>query len=428
MTKVKSISEIKKEMIIEIPSELIEENINKRLFSIGKKAKIKGFRPGKIPSNVVKQHYGNEARQEALSDLIQKSYSEAIAEKEFRPVGQPLIEPIENKKDNNFLYKAIFETLPAIKLKGLDSIKIEKPSVDITDKDINEMMGKLQKQKRTWSKSDKKSLKGNQVIIDFKGMLDGELIKGGEGKDVPVVLGEGQMLPDFEKGLLGVKANQEKSFVVKFPKDYHSSELAGKKVNFEAVIKSVDSETLPELDDKLAEEFGVTEGGIEKLKADVTANMHREVEQRIAQDIKEQVMNSLLSSNNIEIPDVMHQNEIENMQKESMRQMNITDEDKKPPAENFTEMAAKRVRLGLLLSKIIEEKSITVDTDKVRKHVETMCAGYDNPSEIINQYMSNPQFVTQVEPIVLEEQAIELLAQDAKEKKKKVSFSKYMNN
>jgi trigger factor len=156
--------------------------------------------------------------------------------------------------------------------------------------------------------------------------------------------------------------------------------------------------------------------------------MHREVEQRIAQDIKEQVMNSLLSSNNIEIPDVMHQNEIENMQKESMRQMNITDEDKKPPAENFTEMAAKRVRLGLLLSKIIEEKSITVDTDKVRKHVETMCAGYDNPSEIINQYMSNPQFVTQVEPIVLEEQAIELLAQDAKEKKKKVSFSKYMNN
>ena len=428
MTKVKSISEIKKEMIIEIPSELIEENINKRLFSIGKKAKIKGFRPGKIPSNVVKQHYGNEARQEALSDLIQKSYSEAIAEKEFRPVGQPLIEPIENKKNNNFLYKAIFEILPAIKLKGLDSIKIEKPSVDITDKDINEMMGKLQKQKRTGSKSDKKSLEGKQVIIDFKGMLDGELIKGGEGKDVPVVLGEGQMLPDFEKGLLGVKANQEKSFVVKFPKDYHSSELAGKKVNFEAVIKSVDSETLPELDDKLAEEFGVTEGGIEKLKADVTANMHREVEQRIAQDIKEQVMNSLLSSNNIEIPDVMHQNEIKNMQKESMRQMNITDEDKKPPAENFTEMAAKRVRLGLLLSKIIEEKSITVDADKVREHVETMCAGYENPSEIINQYMNNPQFVSQVEPIVLEEQAIELLTNDAKEKKKKVSFSRYMNN
>ncbi len=428
MATVKSISEIKKEMIIEIPSELIEESVGKRLFSIGKKAKIKGFRPGKIPANVVKQHYGNEARQEALSELIQKSYSDALIEKEFRPVGQPIIEPVENNENNNFLYKANFEILPVIELTGLDKIKIEKPSVDITDKDIDEMMGKLQKQKRTWLKSDKKSKEGDQVIIDFKGMLDGELIKGGEGKDVPIVLGEGQMLPDFEKALLGVKANQEKTFIVKFPKDYHSNELAGKKVNFEALVKSVDRETLPELNDKLAEEFGITEGGIEKLKADVTANMQREVEQRIAQDIKEQVMNNLLSSNKIEIPDVMHQNEIENMQKESMRQMNITDEDKKPPAENFTEMAAKRVRLGLLLSKIIEDKSITVDKDKVRKHIENMCAGYENPSEIINQYMGNPEFVSQIEPIVLEEQAIELLTNDAKEIKKKISFSEYMNN
>ena len=408
MVNVKSISELKKEMTIEISSELIEEGINKRLIVIGRKAKIKGFRPGKIPSNVVRQHYGAEVRQETLSDLIQKSYTEAISEKKLRPVGQPIIEPKENKESNNFLYTAIFEVLPDITLKGLDKIKLEKPEVDISDKDLNGMMEKLRKQKRTWSKIDKKSSEGDQVTIDFKGLLNGDLIQGGEGTNVPVILGEGQMLPDFEKALYGLKLGDKKLFKVKFPKDYHSEELSGKKVDFEASVKNVEEAVLPSLDDKLAEEFGIKEGGIDKLKSDVKENMHREVDQRVAQDIKEQVMNNLLESNKIEIPEVMHNNEISNMQKESMRQMGIKDGEELPPAENYTEVAARRVRLGLLLSQFIEDNSLSVDSKKVRERIEEMCAGYENPSAMIEQYMGNPQFISQIEPIVIEEQAIML--------------------
>lgn len=427
MTDVKSISEVKKEMIIEISSELIEENINKRLFSIGKKAKIKGFRPGKIPANIVKQHYGAEARQETLSELIQQSYSEAMAENKFRPVGSPQIEPQENKNNSNFIYKATFEILPEIKLKGLDGIKIDKPEVDITDKDLDQMMEKLRKQKRTWSETAKKSNDGDQITIDFIGSLDGEVIQGGEGKNVPIVLGEGQMLPDFEKALYGLKSGDSKKFNVKFPKDYHSLELAGKKINFDVSVNLIEKPILPELNDKLAEEFGVKEGGMDKLRSDVKDNMLREVNQRVTQDLKEQVMNSLIKANNIEIPEVMHENEIANMQKESMRQMGIKEDGEIPPADNFTELAAKRVKLGLLLSQFIEDNSLSVDSKKVRERVEEMCAGYEDQKAMIEQYMSNPQFTSQIEPIVIEEQAIALIAENAKEKIIKISFTKYMD-
>lgn len=427
MTDVKSISEVKKEMIIEIPSEIIEEKVLQRLKIIGRKAKIKGFRPGKIPANVIKQHYGAEANQETLSELIQHSYSEAITENKFRPVGSPQIEPQENKNNNNFIYKATFEVLPVIKLKGLDGLKVDKPEVDITDKDLDLMMEKLRKQKRTWSEIIRKSTKDDQITIDFKGSLDGEVIQGGEGKNVPVVLGEGQMLPDFEKALLGLKSNETKSFNVKFPKDYHSEELAGKKINFEVSVNLVEEPVLPELNDELAKEFGVKEGGMDKLKSDVKDNMLREVNQRVTQDLKEQIMNSLIKANNIEIPDVMHKNEIANMQKESMRQMGIKEDGEVPPAENFTELATKRVKLGLLLSQFIEDNSLTVDSNKIRERVEEMCAGYEDPSTMIDQYMNNPQFISQIEPIVIEEQAIALIAGKAKEKIKKINFTKYMD-
>ena len=427
MSNVKSDGGLKKEITIQIPSDLINEGVEKRLIAIGRKAKIKGFRPGKIPSNVVKQHYGAEAHQETVSELIQKSYVEAIKENKLRPAGSPTIIPKDNK-DNNLSYTASFEVFPDIKLKGLDKIIVKKPDVIITDQDLEDMLLKLRKQKRSWRQVDKKSIKGYQVNIDFKGTLNGELIKGGEGSSVPVVLGEGQMLPDFEKALYGLKAGEEKSFKVKFPKKYHSQELAGKKVDFVSTVNYVEVEVLPELNEDFVKGFGIKDGDLDKLKRDVKRNMEREVNQRITQDVKEQVMSSLIKANKILIPDVMKENEILNMQKESMRQMGIEDESKKPPAEDFTEMAEKRVRLGLLLSQVIEDNSLTVDSMRVQNRVEEMCAGYEDPSTMIEQYLSNKQFLTQIQTIVLEEQAIDLLAEKGKEKVNKVSFNDYMNS
>ncbi len=426
MKRDESTNEIEKSVVIEIERDSLDEKIEAKLISIGKKAKIKGFRPGKIPKSVLRKYHGSEAYQDAISDLIQHGYADAIKGSNHNPISPPSIHPIESK-DNKLRFEATFETLPNIELKDLDKISIIRPDVQITSEDMDNMLEKLRKQKRTWRKINTKSVEGNQININFVGKLNGEKFNGGEGKDVNVVLGENQMIPDFEKALFGLKSDDMKSFKVKFPKDYHSDELSGKKVNFDLTVNYLEEEILPDLDKEFVKEFGVDDGNIETLKEDVARNMKRELSNKINQDIKNQVMQGLLEKNDIPVPTSMKDNEIKNMQKESMRQMNKKDEKDMPPAENFTDMAEKRVKLGLLISKYIEDKALKVDQKKVQKHIEDMFSGYQEPEKLIEQYMGNQQIMSQIQSMVLEEQAFDLIAKEGKEKLSKISFSEYMN-
>ena len=426
MKKEKSSNDLTRSVDIEIPKKVLDHAIEEKLLVIGKKAKIKGFRPGKIPRSILKKHYGSEAYQDAISDLLQKGYSNAINDGNFKPISSPDINPLEGD-DENLKFSASFEVLPEIHLKNLDKITINKPEINISNNDLDEMMEKLRKQKREWKKVSSKSKKGNQVNINFIGKLNGELFEGGEGKDVPVILGEGQMIPEFEKALFGLKASEKKSIKVKFPKEYHSTDLANKKVDFDLTVNSVSEEVLPDFDQEFVKSFGIEDGDLKKLKQDVKQNMEREVNQKIIQDIKSQVMEGLLDKNKIQIPNSMKNNEILNMQKESMRQTGIEDEKDMPPAENFSDMAEKRVKIGLLVSQFIKDNSIKVDMDKVKDRIKEMCAGYQEPEAMIEQYMGNQQAMSQIQSIVLEEQAIDLISFMGKEKIKKISFNEYMN-
>ncbi len=414
-------------MRVELPAERIEKEIESRLKSVGRTAKIKGFRPGKIPAKVVRQRYGGQIRQEVLSDLMQKSYSDAVIQENLNPAGGPKIEPEAVENDKGFAYVATFEVLPEITLQGLDKIAVTKPEIEIADKDCDDMIHNLRKQKAVWSAVDRQSNEGDRVIVDFNGTLKGEPIKGGQGKEVPVVLGEGRMLPDFEKALIGSKAGDEKSIKVKFPKDYHDAELASKKVDFTIKVHRVEEEELPPLDDTLAELYDVKEGGLATLRADVRANMEREAKQRVSGDIKEQALNGLVDANPIEIPNSLKEREIQSLQHEAMRRLGIEDHDKAPPAENFAEAAERRVRLGLLVRQLIQDNNLSVDTDRVRKHVEEMCASYENAEDMIAMYMRNEQAIAQIEPIVLEEQAVEWLTENGVVKTRKAGFQEYMN-
>ena len=427
MKKKTTTNELEKSVVIEIPKKTLDEKIESKLIAIGRKAKIKGFRPGKIPKSVLKKYHGSEAYQDAISDLIEQGYTEAIKKSNHNPISSPNIKPIESKNDN-LRFEASFEILPDITLNDLDKISISRPEVKITPKDTDSMLEKLRKQKRKWKKIDTKSIEGNQINIDFIGKLNGEIFEGGEGKAVNVVLGEKQMIPDFEKALFGLKPGDKKSFKVKFPKDYHSDELSGKKVDFDLTVNGLEEEVLPELDKEFVKEFGIEDGSIDKLKEDVTRNMKRELSHKINQDIKNQVMQGLLEKNDIPVPISMKDNEVKNMQKESMRQMGLKDEKDMPPAENFTEMAEKRVKLGLLISKFIEDRQLKVDQEKVKKHIEDMFAGYQEPDKLIEQYMGNQQIMGQIQSMVLEEQAFDLIAKEGKEKSNKISFNEYMNH
>ena len=423
---VESTGTLERKMRIELPAERIEKEVESRLKRVGKTAKIKGFRPGKVPATVIKQHYGSQVRQEVLSELMGQSYRDAVQQENLSPVAQPQIEPEVGGKGEAFAYTATFEVFPEVKLKGLDKIEVTNPEVEIGDADRDDMLQNLRRQKADWVSVERKSVEGDRVVVDFDGKLKGETIQGGKGTEVPIVLGEGQMLPDFEKALFGIVAGDEKSFKVKFPKDYHAEDLQGKKVEFTINVHRVEEQELPPLDDELAKLYGVEEGGLEKLKSDVIENMEREAEQKKLADIREQAMAGLLDANPLEVPLAMIQQESHSMQHEAMRQYGIEDHDQAPPIENFKEAAEKRVRLSLLIRQVIDDNKIEGDGARLREKVEQICAGYENADEMVSTYLGNPQIMSQVEPLVIEEQAVEWIVANGKEKKKKISFKEYM--
>ena len=427
LVTVESTGTLERRMRVELPAERIEKEVESRLKKVGRTAKIKGFRPGKIPAKVVRQHYGKQVREEVLSDLMQKSYTDAVRQENLSPAGGPRIEPVSSGDAQSFAYVATFEVLPEVTLKGLEKIKVEKPDVDVADKDVDEMLENLRRQKATWSSVERAAKDGDRVIVDFDGTLKGEPVKGGKGQEVPVVLGQGQMLPDFEKGLAGVKPGDEKSFKVKFPKDYHAEDLAGQKVDFAVKVHGVEEQVLPPLDDSLAETYGVSEGGLDKLRDEVRNNMEREARQKIKADLKDQVLKGLLDANPIEVPRALVHQEMHNMQHEAMRQLGIKDHDKAPAIENFKDNAEQRVRLGLLLSQYIDDNKLTADPARLREHVEEMCSGYENAEEMAASYLANPQFLQHVEPLVLENQAVDRLIEQGNVKSRKIGFGEYMN-
>lgn len=414
-------------MRVELPAERIEKEVDSRLKKVARTAKIKGFRPGKIPPKVIRQRFGVQVRQEVLSDLMGQSYRDAVIQENLNPVAQPKIEPDDSTDSDGFAFVATFEVLPEVKLQGLDKIEINVPDVEISDADCDDMIDNLRKQKATWKTVEREAKEGDQVIVDFDGQLKGEPIEGGKGKEVAIVLGQGQMLPDFEEALFGIKAGDEKSFKVKFPKDYHAEELAKKKVDFSVVVHRVEEQELPPLDDSLAERYGVTEGGLDKLRDDVVANMQREVEQKTRADIREQTMTGLLAANPVEVPKSLIRQEAHTMQHEAMRQLGVEDHAQAPPIDGFLENAEKRVRLGLLIRRLVDDNNIQVDAERMKERVAIICAGYENADEMATTYMNDPKAMQQLEPMVIEEQAVEWLAKNGVEKTNKISFRDYMN-
>ena len=425
---VESTGKLERRMRVELPAERITSEVNARLKSVGKTAKIKGFRPGKVPPKIVRQRYGKQIRDEVISELMQKSYTDAVMQEKLNPAGGPRISPEPAKDGDSFAYVATFEVMPEVELKGLDKIKVTRPDVTIGDDDLDAMIEKLRRQKATWEPVERASRDGDRVVVDFEGTLKGEPIKGGTGTEVPVVLGDGQMLGDFEKGLTGVKAGEQTSFKVKFPKDYHAEDLKGKKVDFAVTVHRVEEQVLPPVDDELAALFEVTEGGIEQFKKDVLDNMRREAEAKVRNDVREQVMNGLVEANPFDIPQALKHQEMHTMQHEAMQRLGIEDHDQAPPIENFAEHAERRVRLGLLVRQLIADQDLSVTRDEVKKRVEELCAGYENADQMVDIYMNNPQMVEQVEPMVLEDKAIDWLLDNCKVTNKKQSFTEYMNS
>jgi trigger factor len=424
---VQSTGALERRMEVQVPAARIEKAVDERLRDVGRTARLKGFRPGKAPLNVVRRQFGSQIHREVVSEMLQASFSEAVAQQKLSPAGGPRIEPISMGEGQDLKYAAIFEILPEIALKGLDSLKLDRPVAEVTEADIDAMIESLRKQRPNWKAVTRAARKGDRVTVDFAGTIEGQPFDGGKAEGARIVLGEGRMLPEFENGLLDRESGAEISVDVRFPDDYHAKAVAGKTAVFKINVKAVEEQEIPELDDAFCAAFGVQEGGIAKLREDVTDNMRRELAENVRARLKSQVLDQLLAANPVELPGSMVEGQIRELQIDAARRMGIRDAAKIPPREPFVETAKRRVALGLLVSEIIRSEKIQLDRARVNTRLEETASSYDNPQEVMRNFRENHDMMHHIEGLVLEDQVVDWLLARAKLTERPTTFKELMN-
>ncbi len=418
---------LKKEIRISVPFSAIEEKRTSRFIQIAKTAKLPGFRPGKVPDKVIHQQYGGKVIQEVLSDFLDSTYIESIREKNLKPAGPPEVKIDEYIEGKDFTYTATIEVYPEFELRGLDNIRVEKPKVEISQKEINAMIENLQKQRGTWNPVERPSEEGDQLLVDFEGKIDGEVFEGGVAKDFVMTLGNGQMLPEFDDALLNVKTNEDKEIRLTFPDNYHKEELAKKKAVFSVSVKEVKALEVAEIDETFVRSFGVESGDAKDLIDEVKTSMEKELEAKINDEVKKNLMSYLRENNSIEIPEVMVHQEAHALQKDWMSQAGIKKAEEAPKLKNFEDIAKERVQLGLLVNELVRVQEIKVDQDRVKTKLEEITNRYPNPEEIRKMYEETPQLMDQIKSAVIEDLVIEWLIERTDFQDKAVEFKELMN-
>ena len=420
---VESTSALERRMTVGVPVERIETEVNKRLQQTARRAKVPGFRPGKVPMSVIRQRYEDAARQEALGDLIQATFYEAVVEQKLNPAGAPAVEPKSFEKGKDLEYVATFEVFPEFEVSGFDSIAIERLQADVADSDVDNMLDILRKQNTSFETVERAAESDDQLNIDFVGKIDGEAFQGGTANGTNLVLGSGRMIPGFEEGLVGAKAGDSLTLNVTFPEDYQNLDLAGKAAEFETTVQAVAAPALPELNDEFFAQFGVNEGGLEGFRAEVRKNMERELRQAIKTKVKAQVMDGLLKTNTVEVPKALISNEIDRLREQAVQQFGGANiQASQLPAELFEEQAKRRVSLGLIVAEVVKQNDIKPDNDRVRAMVEELASAYQEPEQVVNWYYQNEQQLGEIQSVVLEEQVVDTVLQKAQVTDKKVAY------
>jgi len=412
---------LERRMRIELPFERIQGEVDKRLQGIARSARLPGFRPGKAPTKVLRQRYGNQIEIEVFGELVQSSFAEAVQEHALRLAGTPSIQPEIDQAARSFGFTATFEVLPQVELASLAGQVVKRPVAQLTDEDLVLMIERLREQRKTWVEAQRPSQAGDRLTISYTGTLDGEPFDGGSASGTTVELGTGRMIPGFEDGLVGASAGETRTLDLRFPESYQRADLAGRPVRFEVTVDAVSEPLLPEVDEAFARTFGVADGDVERFRADVRANMARELKQRIHGRIKEQVMELILKCNTVDTPRVLVTNEISGL-KQQMR-ANLGGAQFELPDSLFEESAQRRVGLGLIIAEIVKQQGIKADPPRIRAAVEDMASTYEDPQEVINYYYADRKHLGPVESLVLEEQVVNWALSQVTVEEEQMSFA-----
>ncbi|WP_410016188.1 trigger factor [Sodalis sp. C49] len=413
---------------ITVAADSIEQAVKSELVNVAKKVRIDGFRKGKVPMNIVAQRYGMSVRQDVLGDVMQRNFVDAIIQEKINPVGAPSYIPGEYKAGEDFTFSVEFEVYPEVELKGLDAIEVEKPIVEVNDADVDQMLETLRKQQADWKESDAAATAEDRVTVDFSGTIDGEEFDGGKASDFVLAMGQGRMIPGFEEGVVGHKAGESFDIDVNFPEDYHAENLKGKAAKFSIVLKKVEVRELPELTEEFIKRFGVADGSIEGLRAEVRKNMERELKNAVRNRVKNQVIDGLINANEIDVPAKLIDGEIDVLRRQAAQRFGGNEKQAlELPRELFEEQAKRRVRVGLLLGEVIQTNELKADDSRVKTLIEEMASAYEDPREVIEFYAKNQEMMNNMRNVALEEQAVEALLAKAKVVEKPTTFTELMN-
>ena len=418
-------AEINQSLDIVVPNKEVEKLVADKLKIAQKDSKLKGFRKGKAPLDVVTNIYGPEIRQEVIFDLATKSFHKQAEEKDLKIVSRPNLIPERIEEGKDVKFKATFEVYPQISVGSLSRLSYTKPNCSITNEDLDKTVLNLQKRMSKWESSEEPSKDGDQVKINFIGKIDGEEFEGGSANDFPIELGSKSMIEGFEDGLIGLSKDEEKTLELKFPDDYGKAELASKSVNFETKVIEISKAVLPELDEEFFKGTGIEAKDTEDYKKQVLGKLEEDLDNILKGKVRQNLYDSLVEANEFDVPKAMIDSEISNMKLDTARRMGMDPKDMKDdlfPDETFAEEALKRVKIGMLLNKIIEDNEFKPDAEKVKEIIEERAKNYKEPQQVINYFYSDEEQLKNIESISLEEQVVDLLTTSAKSSEEELTY------
>ncbi len=408
---IETTSGLERRLTIALPSEDFETQITQKLQEAKGQVRIPGFRPGKVPLKEVRRRYGQAVRAEVAGEMMQESFISAVTQESLNPAGQPNLEVVKMDPGIDFEFTATFEVFPSIEVADFAKASVKRPETEITPDDLDKMVQRLREQRAKHVDVDRAAVDGDKVKVDFSGTLAGEPFEGGSGEDMEFVLGEGQMIADFDQAVVGMTSGEDKSFEATFPDDYHSEEMKGKTVTFAVSVKAVQASQMPELDETLFKEFGVEEGGEDAFREEVQSNMQRELDSAIKNQIKQQVMDDIERLHDFSLPSAVVSREIDVLKQQMLGQFQMPAGAQAPelPNDLFQDQAEKRVKVGLVVNQIITDQALTADEDKVTERLAEIATQYGETEQVISWYRSQPEQMQNIEMGVLEDQVVDLI-------------------
>ncbi|MEI8029020.1 MAG: trigger factor [Comamonadaceae bacterium] len=429
---IETLQKLERKMTLTLPVGTIHSEVQSRLKKLARTVKMDGFRPGKVPMNVVTQRYGYSVHYEVMNDKVGEAFAVAANEAKLRVAGQPQITEKDASPEGEMAFDAVFEVYPEVKIGDLTSAEVQKISADVTEGAIDKTLDILRKQRRTFAQrpQDAAAQDGDRVTVDFEGKIDGESFSGGKADNFQFILGDGQMLKEFEEATRGMKAGESKTFQLAFPADYHGKDVAGKTADFMVTLHKVESAHLPEVNEALAKSLGIADASVEGLRADVKKNLQREVKFRLLARNKQAVMDALVSKAELDLPNTSVQAEVKRLTegaRADLKQRGVKDAEKAPiPEEIFRPQAERRVRLGLVVAELVRSNNLQAKPEQIKAHIEELAASYEKPADILRWYYSDNNRLAEVEAIVIENNVTEFVLGKAVVSEISMSFDELM--